>query len=78
MSRRPPRPVAPTVTIDMASVKADGRPFDAYCVALSGTVQAAEVELRVVSLLPGGQAHGVDERNWNRDRKCTWLIARRK
>lgn len=76
-SSRPPRAAPPAAAVDVRGVLAAAAPFDAWVGALRGTVQGPPggVELRVVPLL--GQSHQGDEHNWNRERKCSWILAAR-
>jgi len=94
---RPLRALPPAVKIDMTVIKAAALPFDVYCGALLGAIEAPETTrgLRVVAMAGSSRGHDKsssksssaleageagskdDERNWNRARKCSWLVAAR-
>jgi hypothetical protein len=75
LSSRPAKADPPAAFIDVQSVKNAPAPFDAYCEALMTTIQAETTQLRVVTMEGTAKTH--DARNWNQNRKCSWLVASR-
>ena len=72
---RPPAPRGAAHALDVVSVGTSTDPWEAWCAALRGAVQAAAAESELWTVPLRGRGAGcAHEANWNRHRKCTWLI----
>ena len=71
---KPPKVHPPTVGIDTSVFRQTKSPFDAWVEALYSTIEAPRhAKVRQDVPLTGNDRED-DERNWNRHRKCSWLI----
>eukprot|EP00501_MAST-03F_sp_TOSAG23-6_P001071 GSMAST32.ASY1.ANO1.1114.1 assembled CDS len=72
---RPPRPLPIATEINLEPIRSSETPFDSYCKALLETIDVSREkrEIKVVQMPGNGMNH--DTKNWNSNRKCTWLIS---
>ena len=66
----------PTIDLDLTSVLESENPFERYCKILSDSFEFFEHTKLVDSGAVSSATHNDDKRNWNRERKSLYIIAK--